>query len=190
MFEVNLKDERYLPFEGAGAISRWKIELPKEIPPFDFDTISDVILHIRYTAREAGHLSADAADFIKTEIFTDNDNPLQLFTLNNDFPNEWNLFVQATSDSVRQLNLSIDKNYFPYWVNPLGMDDTVTATFCTIEWDKNKLVLCTQNVQLSGDADNGWTLSVTNTSSPSGIFTFLKKYKDAKVYMALSYAGL
>src|SRR5262245_29259136 len=28
MFEVNLREERFLPFEGAGAESTWKIELP------------------------------------------------------------------------------------------------------------------------------------------------------------------
>ena len=29
MFETNLRDERFLPFEGAGAISTWKLELPE-----------------------------------------------------------------------------------------------------------------------------------------------------------------
>ena len=56
LFEANLRDDRYLPFEGAGAISTWRIELPTDIPQFDFETISDVVLHLRYTAREAGHL--------------------------------------------------------------------------------------------------------------------------------------
>ena len=27
LFELNFNDERYLPFEGAGAISRWKLKL-------------------------------------------------------------------------------------------------------------------------------------------------------------------
>jgi hypothetical protein len=27
MFELNFRDERYLPFEGAGAISTWQLEL-------------------------------------------------------------------------------------------------------------------------------------------------------------------
>src|SRR5258708_6064754 len=40
MFEVNLHDERYLPFEGRGAISRWRLELPQETNAFDFTTIS------------------------------------------------------------------------------------------------------------------------------------------------------
>ena len=54
LFETNLRDERYLPFEGAGAISEWRLELPRDLRQFDYDTISDVILHMRYTAREGG----------------------------------------------------------------------------------------------------------------------------------------
>lgn len=49
-FEVNLKDERYLLFEGAGVISEWQSRLPGPIRQFDYDTISDVILHVRHTA--------------------------------------------------------------------------------------------------------------------------------------------
>jgi hypothetical protein len=52
MFEVNLQDDRFLPFEGSGAESAWKLDLPKNFPAFDYGTISDVILHIRYTARQ------------------------------------------------------------------------------------------------------------------------------------------
>ena len=33
VFELNFHDERYLPFEGAGAISKWRLELPKDICP-------------------------------------------------------------------------------------------------------------------------------------------------------------
>jgi Tc toxin complex TcA C-terminal TcB-binding domain len=30
MFEANLRDERFLPFDGAGAESTWKPEPPKD----------------------------------------------------------------------------------------------------------------------------------------------------------------
>jgi hypothetical protein len=58
LFETSMQDPRYLPFEGRGVVSNWKLELaianpPKE-PVFDYATISDVILTIRYTAREGG----------------------------------------------------------------------------------------------------------------------------------------
>ena len=47
LFEANLRDERYLPFEGAGAISMWRIELPNRTNRFDPATIVDVVLHMR-----------------------------------------------------------------------------------------------------------------------------------------------
>ncbi|MDM4766660.1 neuraminidase-like domain-containing protein [Pelomonas sp. SE-A7] len=51
LWEPNLRDERYLPFEGAGAInSEWRLDLPNMVRLFDYATISDVVLHIRYTA--------------------------------------------------------------------------------------------------------------------------------------------
>ena len=54
VFELNFKDERYLPFEGAGAVSKWRIELPEKFRQFDYSTISDVVLHLRYTAVDGG----------------------------------------------------------------------------------------------------------------------------------------
>jgi len=30
MFALNFRRRRYLPFEGTGAISRWRLEMPKE----------------------------------------------------------------------------------------------------------------------------------------------------------------
>ncbi|MBK9227461.1 MAG: hypothetical protein IPL67_10515 [Ignavibacteria bacterium] len=29
VFELNFRDERYLPFENTGAISSWRLELPR-----------------------------------------------------------------------------------------------------------------------------------------------------------------
>ncbi len=50
-FELNLSDTRYLPFEGAGAISSWKLSLPENFKQFDYNTINDVIVHIYYSAK-------------------------------------------------------------------------------------------------------------------------------------------
>ena len=56
MFQLDFQDDRYLPFEGAGAISSWHVKLNKDLPQFDFSTIADVIVHVDYTAREGGEL--------------------------------------------------------------------------------------------------------------------------------------
>jgi hypothetical protein len=47
-------DERYLPFEYCGAVSRWCIELPPENNQFDFKSLSDVMFRLNFTAREGG----------------------------------------------------------------------------------------------------------------------------------------
>lgn len=61
LFVLDFDDERYLPFEGAGAISRWKIEMPKDgecnAAPA---TLDDVVLRISYTARAGGSVLKDA----------------------------------------------------------------------------------------------------------------------------------
>lgn len=56
MFELNFRDDRYLPFEGAGAhaespLPQWRFELMGG-NEFPYDSISDVVLQLRYTARE------------------------------------------------------------------------------------------------------------------------------------------
>lgn len=57
MFDFSFADARYLPFEGAGAVeSTWRIALPRTFRPFNYDTISDVVLHIAYQAESDGVL--------------------------------------------------------------------------------------------------------------------------------------
>lgn len=58
---TNLRDERYLPFENPGVVSEWQLELPanpskKDPTQSDYNTVSDVTLHLRYTAHEGGGL--------------------------------------------------------------------------------------------------------------------------------------
>ncbi|MCC6528351.1 MAG: hypothetical protein IT373_37245, partial [Polyangiaceae bacterium] len=53
-FELSFRDEKLLPFEGAGAASRFRIELPQAQNRFDIRSLSDVVLTVQYTAREGG----------------------------------------------------------------------------------------------------------------------------------------
>ncbi len=135
MFEANLREERRLPFEGAGAESTWKLDLPKDYRAFDYDTISDVILHIRYTARQG----VDA-----TKVKTALDELLQLgnqarlallFNLRNEFSSEWSKFVNGAAD----FTATIRKDHFPY----LAQRKTITITGIELyapDVDKHHLV--------------------------------------------------
>jgi hypothetical protein len=184
LFDVSLRDERYLPFEGAGAEGTWRIELPNDVPQFDFESISDVVLHLRYTAREAGHLRSPAVTHVKEDVLQEPDSLLQLFCLNYDFGDAWNAFVAAADDDSRLLELRVTQDNFPYWVKRLGMDDTLVATFAVIDWKKNKLTIAPATVALDVGDDGGWPLKVDQDAD---VFGFLKKNRTAKVYMAISY---
>src|SRR5262245_42857491 len=52
VFEFSFRDERYMPFEGAGAVSTWRLVLPKTFRAFDYHTITDVIVQVSYTAKD------------------------------------------------------------------------------------------------------------------------------------------
>ena len=87
MFELNFGDERYLPFENAGVISRWGLSLPAGVNQFDLSTISDVILHINYTALSDGNLALKAKAALKEKLPTAG---ALLFSPKQDFPDAWN----------------------------------------------------------------------------------------------------
>jgi hypothetical protein len=129
MFELNFRDERYLPFEGAGVVSTWRIDLPPDNNAFDFETISDVIINLKYTAREGGDaFGKTAKQAAVMPAFTLHAGPageqvslppqsnlLRLFSLRHEFPTDWNRFLNppdtAPSQSM-QITLTIDR--FPY----------------------------------------------------------------------------
>lgn len=115
LFEVNFRDERYLPFEGAGAVSRWHIDLPKDSNAFDFDTIADVILRLSYTAREGGNLLKTQAKAAMNQAIADAEKaPLtRLFSAKHEFPTPWHQFF-STTDIQAKLNLTLDLERFPF----------------------------------------------------------------------------
>ncbi len=54
VFHLRFDDDRYLPFEGAGAISTWRLELPQADNAAALDEVIDVVLTLAYTARPGG----------------------------------------------------------------------------------------------------------------------------------------
>lgn len=121
LFETNLNDPRYLPFEASGAVnSQWQLTLPSDVPQFDLDTITDAVLHIRYTAREGGDvLKASAVSNLQTLI-----NKAQtvgsvcLFSVRHDFPSQWAKFQSATiagATLTAELQLGFVAEHYPFW---------------------------------------------------------------------------
>ncbi|AOM79320.1 neuraminidase-like domain-containing protein [Pedobacter steynii] len=135
MFELNFRDERYLPFEYSGAISRWKIDLPPTTNAFNFDTISDVILHLKYTSRAGGAQ-------LKTEALkiSSGRNSVML-TLKNHFSNEWYQYNLQNKDKAAAdlpaLNLMISKEKLPFFARnaEIVSPDSHAYTFTNTEKD-------------------------------------------------------
>lgn len=120
MFDVNLQDERFLPFEGAGVVSTWRLELPAEFRQFDYLTVSDVILHIRYTARPGGELLRKKAVGRIRELVASAETAglARVFSLRHDFSTEWHRFVHGEEN----FQATVSKAHFPYFVH----DETLT----------------------------------------------------------------
>ncbi len=118
LFETNMNDERYLPFEGSGVESQWRLELPAEIRQFNYDTISDVILHIRYTAREGGDLLKKAAvSNLNIKISEARAvGCVRFFSIRHEFPTEWSNF-KTNKNMPFELTLNLRNEHYPFWSN-------------------------------------------------------------------------
>lgn len=149
LFEFNFRDERYLPFEGEGAISDWTIELPDVYRQFDYNTISDVILHIRYTAVEDGTLKDDATAHLDSILKNTNQLMPRYFSLKHEFSNEWNQYSQAKESNTANatLNLKLTREMFPYFCK--GKDINITGWYL-----KPRFGSCTYDLMVN-DTANG-----------------------------------
>jgi hypothetical protein len=126
IFELNFRDERYLPFEGAGVISTWKLELNgkyviddevKDFSQFDYDSISDVIIHISYTAREdAGKFKQEAIIHLDNFLQKAADNSpepfMQILSLKHQFPNAFHQLL-GIEFNPQKTEIEIERHHFP-----------------------------------------------------------------------------
>ena len=88
LFQLNFNDERYLPFERLNPASTWDIKLNSEFRAFDYTTISDVLIHINYTADYRSSKESEA--LLDLQALVSSKTPLtRFFSLKSEFANEW-----------------------------------------------------------------------------------------------------
>ena len=156
LFELNFRDTRYLPFEGAGAISDWRLQLPDTFRHFDYETISDVIFHIQYTAKEGGDiLKTKAIASLESKFATVGNELTRLFSLKDEFPSAWHRFLHpAGADSSQILELDWGTERFPY----VFRDKLYQITKVTL------FVQLTDKIESNSGAGMEFTLSAPNQS--------------------------
>jgi len=131
VINLNFADERLLPFEMCGAISEWRLDLPKENNAFDFETISDVIMTLNYTAREGGDAlrgavaQAASAGIDRTghkqgpsaalAVPPSETGLARMFSARHEFPDAWYQFLKSDpTASAETLTLDLTQERFPY----------------------------------------------------------------------------
>jgi Tc toxin complex TcA C-terminal TcB-binding domain/Neuraminidase-like domain/Putative peptidoglycan binding domain len=167
LFSLNLDDERYLPFEGSGAIGTYQLELPKDVRGFDYATISDVIFHMRYTARDGGGTFRDAVSKkIKEQLNAialqgGKEGLFHAIDIRRDRPAIWH---QLKTTGTSSLTLTLDD--FPYFAASAGI--TLPASDGTIAIAKYSATSLIANGQSVTNGLPG-TAIATGSQNPLGI---------------------
>jgi hypothetical protein len=165
LFELNFRDERYLPFEGAGANSLWHIQLPAAVRQFDYNTISDVIIHLKYTARDGGEaLKSSATASLNAQInqmlvSLQDKGLMRIFSAKNDLSTEWYRFLHpVTPGSDQVFTLNLDASRFPLFAQGK------TIKIRSLELIVDTATKPVNNLQYSQASATG-TISLTNTGA-------------------------
>jgi hypothetical protein len=185
MFELTFRDERYLPFEGAGAISSWRLELPDQLRMFDYATIPDIILHISYTARDddAFRVTVETAITDSLTAYASTAGMHRLFSLRHDFPDAFYQFLNPVGAAAQQTRVKLGREHFPFFLSTRTLNMTGTSLFIQPEGagpvDTTDLTISVNNnpnaawttppktnlraaeIPASGPALTDWTIKIT-----------------------------
>ncbi|KAF5629911.1 PA14 domain protein [Fusarium tjaetaba] len=131
--------ERYGPFEGAGVVSRWSLELPTKTRQFDYHTVSDVIIHINYTAMNGGAAwQMEAEDAVtKFQESADSQMHVALFDLRDGLTR-----LSSTGDTPK-LTVANVSSLLPFWTR--GRQPTFSRFW----------LVASRGSSLLGDKDGG-----------------------------------
>lgn len=141
VFRMDFRDERYMPFEGGGAVeSRWRLTLPRNFRTFDYNTINDVVLHISYTAEYDGafreQIEGDMA-MVVGELETHlTDNSLsRMISLRQEFSQAYHRIFNNPLGTP--IPFQISERHFPLFLQ--GRELTVTGAQLVLGIEENEL---------------------------------------------------
>jgi hypothetical protein len=170
LFQLNFNDERYLPFEFSGAISSWYIQMPSQFMQFDYNSISDLIIQLRYTSRDGGAgLQAAAQANLQSKLTSSLTTPglglFRVFSAKRDFPTQWYKFLNSpNANGTQELDLAITER-FPYFTKNPGM--TIAINQLAILADSS---LSTINLGLEDPTQHVVTAALSQAKDPAGEF--------------------
>jgi len=169
LFELKFDDDRFLPFEGTGAISSWDIEMPQEQNQFDFSTMTDFILHIQYTAQDAGDKLALAAKTQLSGIFPEKG--VLLVGLKESFPAAWETFLNPDPGAQQKCSFTLDKEHYPFLSRSRNMKLTKVGMVISGAYSGDYIARVRIPSQAEMDATLNEDTSLNNVHHNAAIFT-------------------
>jgi hypothetical protein len=139
LFRLNLDDDRYLPFEGTGAVSTWRLQLTGRRSVDDPGRLGDVVLTLRYTAASGDQVFANAVKGMLKPYAT-----YRYVNVAAEFPDAWALFLDG---DAAELVLPVSAAMFP---NMVGRQ--ITSVYTRFELAEQGAV----SMVLNGEPE--WTL--------------------------------
>lgn len=151
---------RHGPFEGYGAISRWRLELPHDTNAFDPETITDVILRVEYDALPGGQAMQEAAR--RTSIAAPVEGAGRLLSLRHEFADAWHRGLQPLDAAAdhQLFSMDIDIGYLPFGMRRRGPKATGITVFLQVD----DFVAYQAGVPLQGEL----TVTTLANGAPSG----------------------
>jgi hypothetical protein len=147
-FELNFHGDKYMPFEGAGAVnSKWSLSLPTSVRMFDYNTISDVLLHFDYTASFDGVYrdfvqSVTEGQLSQLQQRLSDEGIVRAFSLREEFPPAFSRLLAG--DTVE---LDIDEQHLPFFARDASVSE---ATLMLVGPDSDPLSV--SSVEFDGEA--------------------------------------
>ena len=140
----------------------------KEPAQFDYNTISDVILHIRYTAREGGGLlRKEAVKNVATTIEAAQvAGSVRLFSVRHEFPTGWHRFLHPKeTDTEQVLSLNLIAERFPFLFQGRSIQISQIELFVSLQ--ENVAVPAGDLLPVSVTSPDGSTVNQQLSSSAS-----------------------
>jgi hypothetical protein len=186
-FELQFREERLLPFEGVGAhvaagdSDPWEFKLSGG-NELDYDTISDLVLHLRYTARQ-GRADTYVAGA---------ENRKRLFRLKHDFADAWQTYQETAQPATFSAVLTTQHfiksraeqlgNVVSVHVYTRGISSGETVTLGKTgvgswsapspgtAWPAAGMLVKWSPSVTATPVDGTWTLSVSGTAKPTDVW--------------------
>jgi receptor-binding and translocation channel-forming TcA subunit of Tc toxin len=170
MFELTFRDERYLPFENAGAVSTWGLELPAQTRIFDYDTIADVVIHLSYTAKDDGAFKTAVEGQIVDALIdlATTRGLFRLLSLRHELSSAFYRLLNAP-DGTQTADFAITAQQFPYFLRDRDLTMTEVTVYLKSTTD-TPVDTAGIGLHLNGSAVSGSWTTLAGTTLRAGTF--------------------